>query len=311
MRMTLTDRVADYLVLRRSLGFILKGVDRLLADFVADLQAAGLETVTIDAALTWATKPVGATPTWHAKRLGYVRGFAAYLHTFDPECQIPPAGLLAQPRARRDRPHIYSDAELAGLLAATSGLQPVFRAATYHTLIALLAVTGMRPGEALRLECHDVDLTAGTLRVCDSKFHDTRELPLHPTTVAALTSYARLRDSLWPHPASTRFLLSHLGSPISHATLDFTFARLRREVGLQPPPGSARRPPRLHDLRHTFAVNSVQDWHRDGIDIIRQLPALATYLGHRDPSSSYYYLTATPDLLALAASRLHGMGPRP
>lgn len=299
----LSSHVQDYLALRRSLGFALEGIDRLLLDFVSYLEDGGLDTVTTQAALAWATRPAGAHPSWHAKRLGYVRRFAAYLHAFDPDCEVPPHDLLASGRARH-RPYLYSDDEIAALMAQARQLTPRLRAATYETVIGLLAITGMRPGEVLRLDrCH-VDLDTGVVHVFDSKFHDSRQLPVHPSTVQALVAYGRLRDRLCPDPAGPAFFVSAAGTRLRHGVLNHTFARLRQQAGLQPPPGPQRTSPRPHDFRHSFAVRTVLGWYRTGTDVDAQLPALSTYLGHTDPAGTYWYLSATPELLALAARRL-------
>ncbi len=297
----LVSAVEDYLALRRSLGFTLHRIDGLLLDFVAELEAGGLERITTEAALAWATKPAGADPYWHAKRLGCVRRFAVYLNALDPRCEVPPRGLLAE-RARRATPHLYSAQEVRALMSQARLLAPRLRGASYEALIGLLAVTGMRPGETVRLQRRDVDLAGGIVRVLASK-NDSRELPLHPSAVNALSAYGRLRDELYPRPAGTAFFLSAAGTPIARETLIATFARLRRGAGLDPPPGSGRAP-RLHDFRHSFALRCLLDWYRSGADVAALLPRLSTYLGHRDPASTYWYLTATPELLALAARRL-------
>lgn len=299
----LAAAVEDYLAVRRSLGFALTGHDRLLDGFVAHLEAAGLDTVTTEAALAWATQPAGADPSWHAKRLGYVRRFAAFLHALDARCEVPPRDLLPD-RPRRAKPYLYSDDEVTALMAQARLLAPRLRAATFETIIGLLAVTGMRPGEALRLDRAHVDLDVGMLRVLDSKFHDSRELPLHPSTVEALAAYSRHRDRLCPHPTGPSFFVSTTGTRLRHGTLNQIFVRLLRGAGLEPPPESEQPRPRPHDLRHSFALRTVLDWYRVDADVGARLPSLSTYLGHLDPAATYWYLSATPELLALAARRV-------
>jgi integrase/recombinase XerD len=206
----------------------------------------------------------------------------------------------------------YSDDEIASLMAQARRLTPGLRAATYETVIGLLAVTGMRPGEVLRLDRSDVDLRAGVLHVSDSKFHDPRQLPLHPSTVKTLAGYCQLRDQLCPKPTGPAFFVSAAGTRLRHGVLNQTFSRLRRAAGLQPPPGSGRPAPRPHDFRHTFAVRAVLDWYRCGADLDARLPSLSTYLGHRDPAGTYWYLSSTPELLAHAARRVEsGRGAQP
>jgi integrase len=300
----------EYLALRRSLGFKLLAAGRLLADFVAYATAAGLDTVTIEAALQWATQPAGTSPAWHAQRLGIVREFAKYLHALDPACQVPPADLLPY-RPRRARPYLYCEEDITALMAQARRLTPRLRAATYEALVGLLAVSGMRPGEAIRLDRADVDLGVGVVKVVASKFGKSREVPLHPSTVTALAGYARLRDELSPQPQAASFLVSAAGTRLVHRTVDATFARLVHRVGLRPPPQSSRPRPRLHDLRHSLAVRALIGWYRSGADVPALLPSLSAYLGHVNPAATYWYLSAAPELLALASRRLqHRQAPR-
>lgn len=303
----LVTAVEDYLALRRSLGFTLYRIDELLLDFVAYLQAEGLDTVTTEAALAWATKPSGADPYWHARRFGYARRFAVYLNALDPRCEIPPP--ILPERGRRTTPHLYSAAETRSLMDEARRLRPLLRGAVYETLIGLLAVTGMRPGEALRLRRCDVDLQSGIVRVHASK-NASRELPLHDSAIAALAAYSRLRDELYPKPVSQAFFVSADGRKIAHGTFTKTFARVRHSAGLDPPPRSIRAP-QLRDFRHAFALHCLLDAYRRGADIDAQLALISSYLGHADPASSYWYLHATPELLALAAGRLDDHGARP
>ena len=298
----LTAAVEDYLALRRTLGFALHGVDRLLADFVAHLEAAGLDTITTEAAVAWATQPTSASSSWHAKRLGYVRRFAVHLHALDARCEVPPHDLLPS-RARRATPHLYSDDEVIALMDQARRLVPRLRAATFETLIGLLAVTGMRPGEALRLDRGHVDVDTGLVKVLDSKFHHSRQLPLHPSTVEALTAYRRLRDRLVPASAGASFFVSVTGRRLRHHDLNQTFVRLLHGAGLEPSAESGRPRPRPHDFRHRFAVETLLDWYRTGDDVPARLASLSTYLGHLDPAATYWYLSATPELMALAARR--------
>lgn len=297
----LVSAVEDYLALRRSLGFKLHRIDPLLLDFVAELEARGLQIITTEAALAWATKPAEADPYYHAKRFGCVRRFAVYLNALDPRCEVPPP-LLAE-RGLRAIPHLYSEKEVEALMEQARRLAPALRGASYETLIGLLSITGMRPGEVVRLQRCDVDLGTGVLRVMKSK-NASRELPLHHSAVQALANYSTLRDELFPKPADGAFFISAAGIAIARGTLIGTFAKLRRRAGLEAPPGSGRVSPRLYDFRHSFATRCLLGWYRSGADVAVQLPRLSTYLGHRDPAATYWYLTATPELLALAARRL-------
>ena len=299
---TLHDMAEDYLAVRRSFGYRLGGHDGPLADFVAYLDRAGLDVVTVASALAWAVE-AETTPLRHAQRLSIARGFAAYLHALDPRCEVPPRGLLPEGR-RRVPPHIYTADEIAGLMNESRRLRPPLRAATIETVIGLLVVTGMRSGEAVRLDRGDLDLVTGRLRVVATKFDKSRELALHPTTVEALQGYARRRDQHWPRPATIGFFVSGTGQRLSQASLEHSFAELVHRAGLEPPPGSRARRPRLHDARHSFAVATLIRWHRTGQDVQALLPALSAQLGHVDPASTYWYLTAVPELLALASARV-------
>jgi integrase len=302
---TLQHSAEDYLATRRSFGFRLSGHDGPLADFVAYLQRMGLGTVTAESALAWAVE-AETTPLRHAQRLSIARGFAIYLHALDPRCEVPARGLLPEGR-RRVPPHIYSPQEIDRLMRESRVLRPALRAATIETLFGLLVVTGMRSGEAVRLDRDDVDLDAGRLRVVATKFDKSRELALHPTTVEALRGYADRRDRHWPHSPTDGFFVSGTGRRLSQSSLEQTFAELVRRTGLEPTAGSRARRPRLHDARHSFAVATLLRWHRTGQDVQALLPALSAQLGHVDPASTYWYLTAVPELLAIASARVQTM----
>jgi len=297
----LRQQVSDYVTLRRSLGFKLRRYDRLLNDFVDYLDHTGASTVTSQLAMDWATRPKNVHPLWWKRRLSVVCGFSRYLHTIDPSVEVPSPDLLAY-RYQRPTPYLYSETEIAGLIDAAGTLSPPLRAVTHQTLFGLLAVTGMRLGEAIRLDCTDVDLEAGLIRIRETKFNKSRQLPLHPTTIAALKEYARQRDLLGGKPRVPSFFVSTRGTRLIDAVVHRVFTQLIARVGLQPRAGSGR--PRIHDLRHTFAVATLRDWYRAGIDVTSKLPLLSAYLGHADPVSTYWYLQSSPELLALAAERI-------
>src|SRR6266545_5710975 len=241
----LRDALADYLALRRALGFKLANAARLLGQFVD------------------------------------------YLHRHGPD---------------RATPYLYSDHEIRALIDAAGGLRPRLRAATYQTLIGLLAVSGIRVGEAIALDTTDLDVDQGLLVVRHTKFDKSRLVPLHPTTVRALTGYLDLRDQAHPQPASPALLVGTTGARLHHANVGLTFARLGRQAGITPRSAACR--PRIHDLRHSFAVATMLDWYRTDADVPAMLPRLATYLGHTDPKHTFWYLSAAPELLALAGQRL-------
>jgi len=299
---TLGPAVRDYLRLRRSFGYVLGGQDRPLADFARYLDQAGLDTVTVEAARAWAVEPA-ATPLRHFQRLAMVRGFATYLQVFDPRCEVPPRDLLPEGR-RRVPPHIYTTEEIATLMRLSRLLRPALRATTIETVIGLLTVTGMRSGEVVRLDRGDVDLTAGRLRIVATKFNKSREVGLHPSAVTALDAYRRQLDRCWPRATTAAFFVSVRGNRLPQSCLEQTFAQLVDRAGLAPPPRSRARRPRLHDARHSFAVATLVGWHRAGLDVQALLPALSAQLGHTDPASTYWYLTAVPELLAVASDRV-------
>lgn len=302
---SLSDTLADYLRIRRRLGFEMPQDGRLLEGFVEFLERAGAERVTTELALRWARLPAGAHPHRWRQRLSVARGFARYLATIDPASEIPSTDLLPGHRPRI-APYIYSDAEIAALIAAAGKLRPPLRGARHQTLIGLLAVTGMRPGEALALDRHDVDLKHGAVHVRAGKKKKQREVPLHTTTVTALREYSRVRDSRFPTPSTPAFFLSARGRRMGRGELNQTFLSLIGEVGLEGRGARAR--PRAHDLRHAFAVHTLLGWQQAGEDIDRQMPLLSTYLGHVDPASTFWYLEAVPELLEFVSGRLGQIG---
>jgi integrase/recombinase XerD len=276
----LRQALDDYLAMRRSLGFKLARAGRLLAQFVAYLQEAGAHVVTTQASAAWACLPANAQPSWWAQRLCIVRGFATYLHTLDPTHEVPPAHLLVDP-PHRATPYLYPAEEIEALMAATAMLRTPLRRATYRTLIGLLAATGMRVGEAIALDRGDIDWAAGVLVVRATKFNKSRLIPLHETTVQALRNYERLRLQLAGSSDASLFV-STVGARLLYCNANWTFLRLVAMTGLAPRSASCR--PRLHDLRHAFAVATLLDWYRDGGDVQARLPRLSTYLGHAHPT---------------------------
>jgi integrase/recombinase XerD len=299
----LSKLLAEYLDLRRKLGFKAEREAWLLTKFVSFLRAEQSAFVTVELALAWAKQPASAQLSWWASKLSVVRGFAKHVHLTDARHQIPPHDLL--PRyCRRTTPSIYSSEEIARLLRAarqmpsriTKGLP--FRRATYETLLGLVAATGMRIGEAIRLNDGDVDWTNQLVVVRDSKFGKSREVVLHQSVMRALRRYARQRDRAHPHPRSPSFFVSLVGTRLIYNNVHTTFARLLRLAGIH------RAKARVHDLRHTFVVRTILQWHRQGVDVDSRMPALSTYVGHRDPSATYWYVSATPELIALVACKV-------
>lgn len=298
---SLRPAVADYLSLRRALGYRLERPEKLLMQFVDYLQSCGQDTVTVASAVDWARLPAGGAPNWWGYRLSVVRGFATYLHALDPAHEVPAAQLLPQ-RPQRATPYLYSDADIAALMAAAGSLSTPLRRATLATVIGLLAVTGMRVGEAIALDRADLDLADGRLLVRYGKFGKTRQLTLHPTTSAALTGYQRLRDRAAPRTGTAAFFVSAAGTRLRYCNVHHTFHRLTTIAGLTPRSTSCR--PRIHDLRHSFAVRAMIEAYAAGQDGQAQLTLLSTWLGHVDPANTYWYLSASAELMGIAGQRL-------
>lgn len=301
----LRQHCEDYLVVRRALGYKLVGEAWLLSGFIAFAEQAGAAAVTTDLAVAWTRTACDASAVYSARRMRAVRSFARYLQTLDPATEIPPVDLFPA-RKYRPTPYLYSDAEVAALMAAARQLAQPLRAATFETLIGLLAATGMRISEAMRLDNDDLDKANGLLIVRDSKHGKSRELLLHPSTVNALDEYADQRTRLAPIPSAPSLFVSMRGTRLLHETVQPTFRILFRRAGLQPRSPSCR--PHIHSFRHSFAVNTLLGWYRDGGDVAARLPLLSTYLGHVDPAATYWYLSAAPELLGLAAERLELAG---
>jgi integrase/recombinase XerD len=238
---------ADYLRVRRALGYKLDRQGRQLLQLVAYLDRVGASTITIEHAVAWATQPTDGDSSYWGDRLSVVRQFARYLQTIDPACEVPPKRLLPY-RRRRPTPYLYAPAEIEALMLAAGELRGALHWATTQTLIGVMAVTGMRIGEAIGLDRDDIDDRHQLLRVIDSKFGKSRELALHASTMAALDNYARLRDRLCPRPSCEAFFISRNGTRLLSQCVHFVFARLVKIVGLEP--GSGCRRPRPHDLRH-------------------------------------------------------------
>lgn len=296
----LADALSDYLALRGRLGHDLADARRLLPRFVDHLDQAGEATITIAAAVAWATEPeVGPGSTVWPRRMTAVRGFARHMAGIDPATQIPPLGLIPM-RQRWTQPFLFSGDHVERLLAATASIRWRLPAAVHHTLLGLLAVTGMRVGEALKLDDGDIDWADGVVSVRESKFGKSRLVPVTPSTLDALRSYAAIRDDLVARRVPAVFV-SVRGNRTIYACVQETFRRLCTSAGIGV---NAPRRPRVHDLRHSFAVNTLIGWHRAGENVDHRLPALSTYLGHRDPRSTYWYLSAAPELLALAARKI-------
>ena len=300
---TIGQSIQDYLALRRSLGFKLRDAGLCLAKFAAFLEARGALHITTALALEWAQQSPSALPATCAQRLGYVRGFTRYHVASDPQTEMPPPGLLPF-HAHRARPYLYSDEDIARLLQCALELPPGdgLRPWTYHCLLGLLSVTGLRIGEAIRLKAEDVDLQAGVLTIRGTKFGKSRLVPIHPSTGEVLEQYRARRERFLAGRTALTFFITSRGNPLDIGDIHRIFYQLSRRIGLRGE--TASHGPRLHDFRHRFAVQTLLRWYRSGEDAERRMPVLSTYLGHVHVADTYWYLSACLELMGLAVARL-------
>lgn len=303
----LRQAVREYLNMRRSLGFKLRETGRLLLAFVQFMEEHRSSYITTRLALAWAQQPSIVQPAEWGHRLSVVRTFARHRSATDPRTEIPPPGLLPfQPK--RARPYLYSEEEIRSLLHAALKMPYRFergklRPWIYYCLFGLLNVSGLRLGEARNLELQDVDLKAGVLTIRGAKFGKTRLVPLHASTCTVLADYLARRRRHWAGRAVSSYLfVSSRGNRLDAGDIHRTFYALSRQIGLRGP--SDRHGPRLHDMRHRFATNTLVQWYRSGEDPERRLPLLSTYLGHSHVSDTFWYLSACPELMREAMSRL-------
>jgi integrase len=297
---TLDARLDEYLAMRRALGYGLRRQEKLLRQYLAFLAKHGETQVTIASALEWAKLPAGGE-SWWSYRLAALRAFARYLVSVGYPAEVAANDLLPD-RPHRAVPYLYSEQQIVALMNAAETLGTSHRTATIQTLIGLLAVTGMRVGEAIALDRDDFDEQHGVLTVRHGKLATSRELPLHESTVAALGAYLRRRDRPRGPVGETALLTSMAGTRLLISNVWVAFATVRKRAGIEP--RSERCRPRIHDARHSFAVQTIIDAYRSGQDVGPRLALLATYLGHVDPKATYWYLEAAPDLMAAAGERL-------
>jgi integrase/recombinase XerD len=304
---TLREAVGTYLDMRRGLGFKLREAGRALADFVSFLDEHHASYITQALALAWAQQPSHTQPAHWAQRLSFARGFARYRSATDPRTQIPSQGLLPfQPK--RARPFLYSDDNIRNLLRAALRIECRYergklRPWVYYCLFGLLSVSGLRLGEACNLELQDVDLKTAVLTIRGAKFGKDRLVPLHRSTCAVLAKYIAKRQRHWKGRAVSSYLfVSSWGNRLDTGDVHRTFYTLSKQIGLRGP--SDKYGPRIHDLRHRFATMTLLRWYRSGKDVERRLPFLSAYLGHVHVSDTYWYLSAWPELMQQAMSRL-------
>lgn len=303
---TLREALSDYLELRRGLGFKMHDAGLQLPRFVSFLEQCGEPRITSALALQWAQQSTGVQPAEWARRLGFVRGFARYRSATDAATEVPAVGLLPH-RSKRARPYLYTEQDIGRLLATALTLPTAWpstpvRPLQFHCLLGLLSVTGLRIAEALHLELCDVDLEQGVLTIRAAKHGRSRLVPIHPSTVTVLTEYLRCREQLRGAKRSRFVFISNTGGRLDGGTVHRTFYALSRQVGLRAP--GASHGPRLHDLRHRFAVQTLLHWYAAGEDVARRLPVLSTFLGHVQVADTYWYLSAWPELMAQAMVRL-------
>lgn len=299
----LREAAQDYLALRRALGFKLRATEDSLAEFLDFMEQRGATRITTAAALAWASSKPSTRPGYAADRLRRIRGFARHHLANDPATEIPPVDLLPS-RLRRRQPYLYSDDEITRLLNCALDLPPddSLRRWTYHGLLGLLSVTGLRLGEAIRLQLGDVDLDQGLLTIRQTKFGKSRWVPIDDSTRRVLTRYRERRDAWMRGHSQPHFFVSGRRTPLLPSTIHRTFYRLLDRAEIATPAGTPR--PRLHDLRHRFAIQTVLRWYRAGEDVERRLPILSTYLGHVGIEHTYWYLSACPELMGQALARL-------
>jgi integrase len=302
---TLSCELDRYLTLRRSLGYDLRTSERILRRFLSFAEQEQAERITTELFLHWQEVFGHANRQTWAYRLRVVRLFAQWLQGQDQRHEVPPQGLIPS-RYRRSRPYIYSDVEIARIVQAAAELPSNngLRAQTCSTLFGLIAVTGLRVSEAVALNVVDVDLHSGVLTVQHGKLGKSRLIPVSESTTERLAAYARERDRhLGVDPDA--FFVSEHGTRIDDCTARYNFSVVCQSIGLRAATkhykhGSG---PRIHDLRHTFAVRTLIQWYRSGIDPSQEMLKLTTYLGHKNPANTYWYIEAVPELLGLASQR--------
>lgn len=300
---SLQDHLRQYVAARRTLGTQLREPAKTLSGFIRFLSRNKSKFITIPLALEWSQQSKNVQPATWARKLSMVRQFAHWLSVIEPRHQVPPPRLL-NVRHRRNKPHIYSDQEIARLMAEAAALKSPqgMKGLTLGTLIGLLAATGLRPGEAGALENQDVDFEAGVLVIRESKFGKSRLVPVDKSVVRALGKYARERNRTFPLPCCSAFFVSDHGTPLNLGAVRRWFCKVSRSCGLRKGPEGKRygRGPRLQDMRHTFATKRLMEWYRTGSNVALQMPKLTTYLGHSSVACTYWYIEAVPELLELA-----------
>jgi len=302
---TLTDHLQQYIVIRRSFGYRLITPERVLRRFTEFADAQGISHVTSDLFLRWKDEFGSANNNTWSARLGMIRGFAQWLASIDPLTTVPPADLILG-KARRTRPYIYTNEQVTAIVEEALKLPSGYglRGLTCSTLFGLIAVTGLRVSEAIRLDDEDVDLDEAVVTVRRGKNGKSRFVPILPCTVSRLLLYRSERNRLVGN-GTPGFFLFESGKRLTVSTAQYNFAQVCQKIGLRERVRFYKHGcgPRIHDLRHTFAVRTIVDWYRRGLDPDREMSKLSTYLGHAAPENTYWYIEAVPELLQLASKR--------
>jgi len=302
----LKKHLTNYLTLRRSLGYKLEESDKLLNGFISFIGEKGSSIITVELALEWALLPKNVQPSYWSRRLCMVRLFSQYLISYIPETEVPDSKLLCA-KTKRAVPYLYSDEQVKQVLNTCLNEQSKgLRHLTFYTLFGLLAVTGCRISELVNLSINDVNLKTGIITIRGSKFGKSRYLPISSSTNNKLDAYSNHRNIFIKHPLSDNFFLSEQGKPLTVNCVEIFYVRLSKKIGLRHKGDSCG--PRIHDFRHTFAIKSLINCYKANADVNQIIPLLATYLGHKKPSDTYWYLTNVPELMALAADKLEQSG---
>lgn len=297
----LSKLLEEYLTLRHQLGFELHNAEHVLKNFVFYMKQKKKRHITVKIALEFATRDPQCSLTWQSAKIGIVRDFAAYLYIYDAKTEIPSKDLLPNKYHRR-RPYIFTDEEIIRLLESCLGLlmKTPLKAQTYYAFFGLIAVTGMRISEALALSCNFVDLEQGIITIFESKFRKTRKIPIHLSTIKVLKEYSEFRDRQLKKKTSNFFFVNEQGLKLTRGVQN-TFKKACTLAGIHKKGNFS---PRIIDLRHTFAVKTLVNCYITGINADTVIPTLAMYLGHENPKNTYWYLTATPELMGLIIDRL-------
>ena len=301
--MNLQQSLTDYLSLRRSLGFKLHSDGIALVSFVAFMEKNRVEYITTELAICWATKMTSSSNTGYwGSRLCIVRGFANYLRSFDSRTEIPPAGLFRS--GQRPMPYLFTDIELRRLVIAAGQLHNTdpFLKLSLSCLFGLLSVTGLRIGEALNLIEDNIDLESGLLTITGAKFGKTRLIPIHATTQEILIQYQNARQEQLGRPSMDYWFINQCGKRLGYDCIRYHFHKLLKQLKIYDKAGHPR--PRLHDLRHYFAVSTLTRWYHQGVNVDSQLPVLSAFLGHVETRDTYWYISACPNLMNAAKARL-------